>query len=153
MANDGLHADLFVVDGAAMALAFDSRRLTTDIDGVFEPKMRVDEAVQKVVRKHPELADTCLNDAVKGMHPGPAANAPVVLDAPGITVSVASAEYLLALKVHAARMDRAVDDFKEPARQCGLNTADEVLDVAARIIGPARLQPKAQLWVRHLFSE
>lgn len=39
----GLSAQLFVVGGAAMALAFNSRRVTRDLDGVFEPKAEVYE--------------------------------------------------------------------------------------------------------------
>jgi Nucleotidyltransferase of unknown function (DUF6036) len=34
----GVKAQLFVVGGAAMALAYNMRRTTADVDGVFEPK-------------------------------------------------------------------------------------------------------------------
>jgi hypothetical protein len=33
----GVVADLYVFGGAAMALAFDSRRATRDVDALFEP--------------------------------------------------------------------------------------------------------------------
>jgi len=37
LARRGLVADVYVFDGAAMALAHDARRATRDIDAVFEP--------------------------------------------------------------------------------------------------------------------
>ena len=37
----GHHGDLFLVGGAAMALAYDTRRATRDLDGIFEPKLIV----------------------------------------------------------------------------------------------------------------
>jgi methylmalonyl-CoA mutase cobalamin-binding subunit len=40
LAERGLVADLYVVGGAAIALAYDERRATRDIDAVFVPKTR-----------------------------------------------------------------------------------------------------------------
>jgi len=40
LAERGVRADLFLVGGAAIALAFNTRRATRDVDGVFEPKAR-----------------------------------------------------------------------------------------------------------------
>lgn len=37
----GVRAELFVVGGATMALAFNTRRATRDVDAVFEPKSEV----------------------------------------------------------------------------------------------------------------
>ena len=50
----GVTADLYVVGGAAIALAYDERRARRDIDAVFVPK-----------------AEVWLNDAVKGFVLGP----------------------------------------------------------------------------------
>jgi hypothetical protein len=37
----GIEARLFLVGGAAMALAFSRRRVTRDLDAVFEPKKEI----------------------------------------------------------------------------------------------------------------
>jgi len=37
LARRGVVADIYVIGGAAMALAYDSRRSTRDIDAVFQP--------------------------------------------------------------------------------------------------------------------
>jgi Nucleotidyltransferase of unknown function (DUF6036) len=39
----GLQGEMYVVGGAAVALAFDARRSTRDIDAVFEPKLVIYE--------------------------------------------------------------------------------------------------------------
>jgi Nucleotidyltransferase of unknown function (DUF6036) len=38
---EGVHGDLFLVGGAAMALAYSTRRATRDLDAIFEPKQVV----------------------------------------------------------------------------------------------------------------
>jgi hypothetical protein len=40
----GIHGDLFLVGGAAMALAYSARRATRHLDAVFEPKQVIYEA-------------------------------------------------------------------------------------------------------------
>jgi hypothetical protein len=42
----GVKAQMFVVGGAAMALAYNMRRTTADVDGVFEPKAVIYEAAR-----------------------------------------------------------------------------------------------------------
>jgi hypothetical protein len=37
----GLAGEMYVVGGAAIALAFDERRSTADVDAVFEPKLEI----------------------------------------------------------------------------------------------------------------
>ena len=44
----GVSADIYVVGGAAMALAYDARRVTRDIDAVFVPHGIVIEESRKV---------------------------------------------------------------------------------------------------------
>ena len=61
----GASADMYVVGGPAISLAFDERRATRDIDAVFEPKSVVYEAAS-VVAEQRGLSPGWLNDAVKG---------------------------------------------------------------------------------------
>lgn len=147
----GIRGELFVVGGAAMALAYNTRRLTADVDGVFEPKSEIYEAARAVAEDHEHLPADWLNDAVKGLLPGSDPDARILLEVPGLTVSVPSPRYLLALKVQAARIDRDADDIAVLAQQCGATTAEGILDIAADVIGANRLQPKAQFLIQQLF--
>jgi hypothetical protein len=66
----GVRDDLFVVGGAAMALAYGARHSTRNLDGVFEPKTVVYEVANDVGRAH-GLRPGWLDDAVKGSYPAP----------------------------------------------------------------------------------
>jgi hypothetical protein len=144
-------AELYVVGGAALALAYDTRRATRDIDAVFEPKAVVYEAATAVASRR-GLPDGWLNDAVKGLVPAGDETAVPVLDLPSLKVSAASPRYLLAMKVAAARVDRDQADIVSLAALCGAATADEVLGIVVDVWGTtAILTPKSQFLVEELF--
>ena len=63
--DQGVTGDMYVVGGAAIALAFSERRSTRDVDAVFEPKMAIYEAAAAVAAER-GLPVGWLNDAVKG---------------------------------------------------------------------------------------
>lgn len=141
--NDGVRAEMFIVGGAAMALAYNTRRATRDIDAVFEPKQNVYQAAARVGSKYGLPADW-LNDSVKGLLPGADPEQRTYFESPGISISVASPKYLLALKVAAARVDRDTDDIQALAKICGLSSADEILTATEQIMGERRRVARPQ---------
>jgi methylmalonyl-CoA mutase cobalamin-binding subunit len=147
----GVSAEMYVVGGAAIALAFDEGRSTRDIDAVFEPKNRVYEAAAAVAQER-GLPAGWLNDAVKGFLSGPDPAASPVLDLPGLRCLAASPEILLALKVLAHRAGEDEADVRLLAAELGLDRADQVLAVAERTFGD-RLDPAARFFVEELFAQ
>jgi hypothetical protein len=123
----GTRAEVFLVGGAAISLAYDTRRATRDVDAVFQPSASVRDAARVVAGRH-ELAEDWLNDAVKGFLPGTDPDARAILDRPGIRVDVASPRYLLAMKLMAAR-EEDVDDILLLYRECGFHSAKQGLDL------------------------
>jgi hypothetical protein len=94
LAERGVRGEMYVVGGAAIALAYDERRSTHDIDAVFEPRMVIyDEAAALATEL--DLPQGWLNDAVKGFLTGPDAEAVSILDLPGLAVATASPRILL----------------------------------------------------------
>jgi hypothetical protein len=146
----GVSAEMYVVGGAAIALAFDERRATRDIDAVFEPKAIVYEAAA-VVADRLGLPGGWLNDAVKGFLAGNDSAAAPVLDLPGLRCLAASAETLLALKVLAHRVGEDEGDLRLLAAELELTRAKDVLDVAERTYGD-RLDPAARFFVEQIFE-
>jgi hypothetical protein len=145
----GISAEMYVVGGAAIALAFDERRATRDVDAVFEPKSSVYEAAA-VVADQLGLPDGWLNDAVKGFLGGEDPAAAPILDLPGLRCLAASPETLLALKVLAHRIGEDEDDLRLLAAELELGSAEQVLAVAERTYGD-RLDPAARFFVEQIF--
>ena len=94
-----------------------------------------------------DLPDDWLNDAVKGFLPGPDPHEGPVFEVPGLRVQAASPQLLLALKVQAHRFGEDDDDVRLLAARLGLRTADEVLDLAERVVGRRRLDATAAFFV------
>jgi hypothetical protein len=146
----GTSAEMYVVGGAAIALAFDERRSTRDVDAVFEPKNTVYEAAAAVAEQL-GLSSGWLNDAVKGFLQEDDPTAAPILDLPGLRCLAASPETLLALKVLAHRVGEDEDDLRLLAAELGLSSADEVLAVAERTYGD-RLDAAARFFVEEVFA-
>jgi hypothetical protein len=68
------------------------------------------------------LSADWLNDAVKGFLPGPDPAATVLFDRPRLAARVASAPYLFAMKVLAARVERDEDDLQLLYTLCGFRS-------------------------------
>jgi len=147
----GVQGEMYVVGGAALALAYDARRSTRDIDAVFEPKQEIYAGAAEVAEQL-GLPPGWLNDAVKGFLAGDDRDAAPVLDVPGLRCLAASPRMLLALKVLAHRVGEDEVDVLLLARELGLRTAADVLAVAEEVFGD-RLDPAARFFVEELLDQ
>lgn len=146
----GISGELYMVGGAAIALALDGRRSTRDVDAVFEPKQAIYEAAARVAADL-DLPPGWLNDAVKGFLGGQDPAAAPVLDVPGLRCLAASPRMLLALKVLAHRVGEDEDDVRLLASALGLDQAADVLALAEEVFGD-QLDTAARFFVEELFA-
>jgi hypothetical protein len=103
LAYRGITADLYVFGGAAMALAYDLRRSTRDIDALFQPHGAVVAEAESVALEL-GLPRWWLNEQASAyVAPGGDTEAPLVFDHPGLRVHAASAPHLLATDPEALR--------------------------------------------------
>jgi hypothetical protein len=128
LGHRGVRGQIFIVGGAAMALAYSTRRVTKDIDAIFEPKSAIYSAAEAVAEERGFPADW-LNDAVKAFVPGKDAQARPLPDIKGIEVTTASPRYLLAMKLMAMRFGEDDEDIVILLEQCDIHTAQEALDL------------------------
>ncbi|WP_431946033.1 DUF6036 family nucleotidyltransferase [Micromonospora marina] len=144
LARRGVVADLYIFGGAAMALAYDARRATRDIDAVFQPHgVVLDEA--RAVADELGLPHWWLNEQASAyVAPGGDAAAPRVFDHPGLRVAAASPEHLLAMKVIAARR-RDAEDIRFLVDHLGLTSAEQVLALCAEIFPEEEVPGRARL--------
>jgi hypothetical protein len=147
----GVVADVFVVGGAAMALAYDGTRVTRDVDARFVPHGIVLEEARHVARDL-GLPPWWLNEQatvyISGKDdPGKRR----VFDHPGLRVMAASPEHVFAMKALAART-RDIDDLRLLARMIGVETADAALQVCADFYPDEPVPPRTAAVLRELFS-
>lgn len=152
LAGRGVVADLYVFGGAAMALAYDARRATRDIDAVFQPHgVVLDEA--RVVAEELGLPGWWLNEqASVYVASGGDPTAPRVFDHPGLRVWAASPEHLLAMKVLAARR-RDAEDIRFLIKHLGLSSVDEVLALCTDVFADEEVPPRARLVLEDVFTD
>lgn len=102
-------ATIYVVGGAAMALLFDARRLTRDVDAAFKQGRESLEPVVAMVADRHGLPHDWLNSrAAAFVSSEPDVDASE-LTFPGLRVLLASPEHLIAMKLRALRPQDAVD--------------------------------------------
>ena len=132
-----------------MALAYDERRLTRDVDAVLVPAPEVRRAAEAVAEVH-GLEPDWLNDAAKGFLPGPDERPITVFASESLLVQIPSPEYLLAMKLHASRDEVDLDDAATLFNVLGYTTEDQALDLLVRTYQVSRLLPRHRYVVQEV---
>jgi predicted nucleotidyltransferase len=152
LAKRGVVADIYVFGGAAMALAYDSRRATRDVDALFQPHGIVLEEA-RAVGEELGLPGWWLNEQASSyVAPGGDPSASRVFDHPGLRVFAASPEHLLAMKALAAR-PRDAEDIRQLAAVLNLHTITEVLNLVRDIFPEEEPPPRLRLLLEDIFSD
>lgn len=123
-----LAGTIFIVGGAAMALAYNAGRSTGDIDGVLRPRDDLLAAAHAVALAR-GLPDNWLSDGVTQIHmpERPDEHPVTMVIGPALTVEVASAEYVLAMKSMSTR--HSVGDLEDAALLCRMLGVDDELEI------------------------
>jgi hypothetical protein len=151
LSSRGVRGQIFIVGGAAVALAYSTRRVTKDIDAVFEPKAVIYEAAA-IVAEDLGLSEDWLNDAAKAYMPGEDPDARPLPDVEEIEITTASPRYLLAMKLMAMRMGEDDRDVELLLRECHITSTEDALQLL-RLMYPAREAPlKTRLFLETLFQ-
>lgn len=144
----GLEADLYVVGGTAMALAYDRLRVTRDIDAVGEPMAAIEAEAREMAAVHHDLPADWLSAQVMPLLPRSFdADRIEALAWPGLTVNVASPRRLLAMKVRAGRYDRDLQDIWVLCQVLELVRLEQVWDIVDEVWGAGMLREDVALLV------
>jgi hypothetical protein len=149
LTEKGVRGQIFIVGGAAMALAYSTRRVTKDIDAAFEPKSAIYAAATKVAEDL-GLPEDWLNDAVKSFMPGPDEHPRPVPDVRGIEVTTASPRYLLAMKLMAMRFGEDDEDIEILLGDCAIRTTEEALALLRAVYPAQEPPPKTRFFLEEL---
>lgn len=147
----GVVGEVYVIGGAAIALAYDARRATRDVDAVYVPHGIVQQEAQALGREL-GLPPWWLNEQVS-VYAAPQGDpqAAVTFWHPGLRVSAASPEHLLAMKVIASRR-RDADDIQLLVARLGLTSVQEVVAVCERVFPQQPLARRSLLLLEDLLG-
>jgi hypothetical protein len=152
LASEGIKAEVGVVGGAAMVLAFNARESTRDVDAVFDPPGKVRAAAGRVAAQQ-QLPPDWLDDAAKGYMPADTQPRTIQLDLPHLVVWTPPPQYLLAMKAMAARFDsNDAADLRTLIRHLRLGRVEDVLEVVADYYPRNQIPPKTQFFLEELFE-
>ncbi len=146
----GIRGEVFVVGGAAMALAYDARRSTVDVDAVFEPSREIREAARRVAASR-GLEPDWLNDGAKAFMPGQDPERIGVYEGDHLSVAAASPRYMLAMKLLASRAERDQDDIRALYEMCGFTSAEEGLDLVQSVYPTHAIAPRVRFLLEEMF--
>ena len=143
----GVRGHIYVIGGAAIALAFQRSRTTRDVDAYVRNQgaehASVMEAVRRVATKH-DLPENWLNElATMFMPHGEDARAPVLFDAPHLVVTGASAEHLLAMKLQAGR-GADLDDIDTLLAHLRITTSEDALALYEQLFPTTPVSERAR---------
>lgn len=129
----GSGAVIFVVGGAAMALAYHADRVTDDIDGTFAPRDVVLEAAAVVAEQNGLQKHWLSDGVVQLLPPLPDDHPHTERVGPALTLEVASPEYVLAMKSMTSRQsDGDREDAVTLCRLLGISSQDQLEAVVGR---------------------
>ena len=151
LSEKNIKGELCLYDGAVMCLIYNARPSTKDVDAIFQPTALIRDISAEIARDF-NLLDDWLNDGVKGFlvdHPKR-----VFLSMSHLTVMAADAEYMLAMKALAARIDGTDrKDIEFLIHELCITSANDVLKIIEEYYPNRIIKPATQFFLEELFDE
>lgn len=162
---EGQTIEIAIYGGSALMLSYDWRLATKDVDAVFEVDKQTIRRLAKDIAEENDWDANWLNDGVKGFlsaaDAGPEAKRLFRTypseEEPGLRVMVPNPLYLFAMKWRAMRIGGVeesvdIDDIKQLAREIGLTSAREALDLVTAFYPDRLIEPKTRFGLEKIFD-
>ena len=149
--RDGVRGHIYVIGGAAMALGYRRGRTTKDVDAHVTnhgpEHATVMEAVREIGREH-DLPEDWLNETATMFSPrGEDPRARTVFSSPYLTVTGASAEHMLAMKLQAGR-EGDLADIDTLLTHLGIATSEDALKLYDQVFPGTPISREAESHLR-----
>lgn len=157
----GLLIDLSVYGGAALAVAFNIRRATRDVDAVVQGSPEALRRIALEVANEEGWPEDWLNDGVKGFTSGQ--EKMIALQAfpgssdGGLRIYTPAPEYFFAMKCMAMRPEGVdgshdISDIDALADEAGISDAQAALALVEAFYPSARIPPKVRFGVEEIME-
>ena len=151
LAAQDVNGEICLYGGAVMCLVYKARPATKDIDAVFEPVKYIRSAIRKISERY-DLPLDWLNYAVKMFvveH-----EKRTFLDLPNLKVFVPVPEYLLAMKILAARAESFdLEDIEFLLGKLNLQTVEDALKIVKNYYPNKIVKPETRFLLEELLNE
>jgi hypothetical protein len=155
----GLTLEVALYGGAVFTVVYGSRESTKDVDAIVRPSESAHKLALQVAREQ-NLPEDWLSDDVRQFLAANEAKRRLASEefGPGLTVSVPTAAYLLAMKVHACRPALPgyagdQEDILLLVRKMGLKTLGEVADVYDEFFPRDELDDRRRLAIEAILAK
>ena len=153
--RDGVRGHIYVIGGAAMALGYRRGRTTKDVDARVTnhgpEHASVMEAVREIARKH-DLPENWLNETATMFTPrAEDPRARTVFSSQHLTVTGASAEHMLAMKLQAGR-EGDLEDIDTLLTHLKIASSEDALKLYAQVFPTTPVSEAAESHVRARFG-
>ncbi len=158
LAASGVIGEIHLLGGAVMMLAFQAREATKDVDAIFAPTREIRVAAARVAEEM-GLDSDWLNDGAKGFASAAGNYSDQVLPQyPNLRVLTPTPEYMLAMKVVAARSATITDrgdkeDIRLLIARLGLTSAEAVMAIVQRYYPESQILPRSSYVVDEILQE
>ena len=151
--RQGVVARIYLVGGAAMVLAYESRFSTDDVDGSGYPTDAVIAAAAEIAERR-RLPSDWLHDSVKVYFPTfKEPDWRPVFKIGIVEVVVADERTLLAMKMRASRGRRDEADIRFLLEKCGCESVDDALALYEEYFPEDELPERAVPMLRYAFEQ
>jgi len=128
----GKRATIYVVGGAAMAIQYDARRVTRDVDAITRGGAEEFWDAAKVVGQRHDLGPEWVNSHAAAFLSSEPDDDGMLLSLAGLEVRNGSAEHLLAMKLRSLRA-RDMDDLEVLFGVLGISDPQQAADIHDRL--------------------
>jgi len=159
--QEGITLDIAVYGGSAIALKWEFRRATRDVDIIINGDAEFLRKATKIIAGENDWPKDWMNDAVKGFS-SPKGDHELyreyMHEQGGIRVFIPSARYLLAMKCMAMRIDEPggssdIGDIKELVGIVGVRNKSELCDLVESYYPKNQIQPKVYFGIEQIMQE
>lgn len=151
LAAQNVKGEICLYGGAVMCLVFKARPATKDVDAIFEPVKFIRRAISKIAERH-DLRQDWLNLAVRMFvveH-----ERQILFDFPNLKVFVPTADYLLAMKILAARADTEdVSDIKFLLKELKFDQISQVEEIVRKYYPKKEIKPETKFLLEEIFEK
>ena len=151
LALQDVKGEICLYGGAVMCLVFKARPATKDVDAIFEPVKFIRRAISKIAERH-GLRQDWLNLAVKMFVVNHEKKN--LFDFPNLKVYVPTAEYLLAMKVLAARADTEDTlDIKFLSNELKLTDRTQIAEIVRKYYPNKIIKPETEFLLEEILQK